>query len=344
MLKNCDLCSGARRDVRKLGRDITAADKDDAFRQALQFQEAFIGDQVLLARNAERHGLGAGGDHDTVRLDPLSSELERIRADKANVTVEGVNPFVGKGFLTLLRYRIGEAALEGHQSRPIERRVPFDSTSAHAPGVISRLGAADHHLLRIATAQGAGAPEGPEVRDGDALWFLSFIDPTTGEPVYSDGTGAGDLGEPHWQRNIMYYAVVPGSHNSVAGQSCSGGDGGDGYEDQCPHKVMVRKIINDPNDPETLLPGSGGYLDAPSGFSVSGMGGPDLEETRLLGTNILSFRVTGDDESVTVDLRANSIDEARKNVPLGSTPLSGQPTTIQRVFTIFPKNSSGEEP
>ena len=34
--------------------------------------------------------------------------------------------------------------------------------------VISRLGAADHHLLRIATAQGAGAPEGPEVRDGDA--------------------------------------------------------------------------------------------------------------------------------------------------------------------------------
>jgi hypothetical protein len=182
------------------------------------------------------------------------------------------------------------------------------------------------------------------VRDGDALWFLSFLDPVTGEPVYSDGTGAGDLGEPHWQRNIMYYSVVPGSHNSVAGQSCTGGDGGDGYEDQCPHKVMVRKLINDPNDPETLLPGSGGYLDAPSGFSVSGMGGADLEETRLLGTNILSFRVIRDTESVTVDLRANSIDEARKNVPVGSTPLSGQPTTIQRVFTIFPKNSSGEEP
>ncbi|MCA9775431.1 MAG: hypothetical protein KC800_01885 [Candidatus Eremiobacteraeota bacterium] len=181
------------------------------------------------------------------------------------------------------------------------------------------------------------------VRDGDALWFLSFMD-VNGEPVYNDGTGAGELGEPHWQRNIMYYCVVPGNHDSVAGQSCTGADGGDGYEDQCPHKVMVRKIINDPNDPETLLPGSGGYLDAPNGFTVSGMGGPDLEETRLLGTNILSFRVTADAESVTIDLRANSVDEARKNVPVGSTPLSGQPTTIQRVFTIFPKNSSGEEP
>jgi hypothetical protein len=45
-------------------------------------------------------------------------------------------------------------------------RVACDAVALHAPGVVGRLGPADHHLFRIAAPQRAGAAEGPEVHDG----------------------------------------------------------------------------------------------------------------------------------------------------------------------------------
>jgi hypothetical protein len=186
------------------------------------------------------------------------------------------------------------------------------------------------------------------IPDGDVLWCLSFIDPATGNPVYgvNNPLGIGEYGEPVWQRNIMYYAVVPNNHDALAGQSCTGGDGGEGYEDQCPHKVVVRKVIDGPDDPDTgkeaLLADPTPYLDRPNGLDSSAMGGPGVEEVRIIGTNILTFRAVVADPEVSIILRGNSFEQARKNIAVGSVPLSMQPTTIQRSFSVFPKNETGE--
>jgi hypothetical protein len=189
------------------------------------------------------------------------------------------------------------------------------------------------------------------VQDSNALWCLSFIDPLIDQPVYGDGTTA-ELGEPVWQRNIMYYAVVPNGHDAWAGQSCTGADGGEGFEDQCPHKVLVRKVIDDPvAGVEPLLASSATYLDRPTGIDTSAMAGAGLEEVRIVGTNILSFRAEPESHSVgsppdrvKIVLKANAIDEAKKTIPVGNLPLSRQPTTLEREFRVFPKNGSGDAP
>jgi hypothetical protein len=181
--------------------------------------------------------------------------------------------------------------------------------------------------------------------DSDALWFLSFIDPATGEPVYGDGSGLGERGAPVWQRNILYYAVVPGDHDALVGQSCTGAGGTDGYEDHCPHKVLIRKVIDHTDDPvtgnEQLLTSAAAYLDRPSGLDTSSMTG---EEVRIVGINILHFRATPIMPGFTITMRANSIDEARKRISVGAVPLSDQPTTIERLYTVWPKNSREDAP
>ena len=183
--------------------------------------------------------------------------------------------------------------------------------------------------------------------DGDAVWFLSFIDPATELPVYETGLGSAGMGEPRWQRNILYYLVVPANHDSYAGQACAGGPGPDGYEDHCPHKVLVRKLINGPDDPEgreLLLGSAASYLDRPAGLDVSAMGGPGVEEVRIVSRDLLGFRVTNNNPEVVVDLRANAILETRKLMHVGYHPLSRSPTTLQRIFSVFPKNASQAAP
>lgn len=192
------------------------------------------------------------------------------------------------------------------------------------------------------------------VPDGDAIWFLSFINPATGDPVFDDGALGGEVAEPVWQRNIMYYSVVPSNHDALVGQSCSGADGGEGYEDQCPHKVLVCKVIDLPDGPdgkEPLLNSSAGYLDRPNGLDVSGMSGPNVESVRIMGTNLLTFRaeLTSqppplERDEVEITVRASSLNEARKLVAVGSVPLSVEKSTIEQRFSIFPKNSPGEAP
>ncbi len=69
--------------------------------------------------------------------------------------------------------------------------------------------------------------------DGHALWFLSAIDPVTQQAARKpDGT-------PLWLQNILYYLVVPSTHSD-----CAGGAGPGGLDDRCPHKVLVRKVID----------------------------------------------------------------------------------------------------
>lgn len=183
--------------------------------------------------------------------------------------------------------------------------------------------------------------------DGDVVWFLSARDPVTDEFVRkSDGT-------PFWQRNILYYLVVPTNHSAVFGVACSGSGDADGYEEQCPHKVLVRKVIDngpptDPTDETTeetpIDPGDvANYLTRPSGFDTSGMSGESgLQDISLPATSLLSFRVqlAPDPQwpgEVRLSLSSVAEEAARREVPIGQTPLSESRHTSNFEFSVFPE-------
>jgi len=180
--------------------------------------------------------------------------------------------------------------------------------------------------------------------DGDVLWFLSAVDPVSGNFVRREG-------KPHWQRNILYYAVTPTSLETF-GFTGAGFNQGD-YESACPFKVLIRKEIDfgevtDPDsDPEPLISYSDllAFLDRPAGYDVSGMIQPNVE-VRPVSGNILTFRATLEPATrgVVLDLRATAIDRARREKPIGDRDLSGDAATQQLLLTLYPPNRQGKEP
>src|SRR3546814_7746807 len=69
--------------------------------------------------------------------------------------------------LVLFRHRIGEAALEADQFRPVYPQVSDHATLMHPPLFVDDLRASDQHLLGVATAQGARAAKWLFVNDRD---------------------------------------------------------------------------------------------------------------------------------------------------------------------------------
>lgn len=182
--------------------------------------------------------------------------------------------------------------------------------------------------------------------DGDALWCLSPVDPITAESLRK-----GD-GTPFWQRNILYYLVVPLGHDQLAGHTCIGGDDGNGYDDRCPHKVLVRKVIDhgSPTDPadqsteETLISPEDirGYLTRPQGYELSSMSEPGLETAQIQARNLLYFRVqlapAGEyPREIRIDLRAVELDAARRRLQIGATSLGESSFTLSRLISVFPR-------
>ncbi len=183
-------------------------------------------------------------------------------------------------------------------------------------------------------------------RDGDAVWFLSSVDPSTQEAMRTEH------GRPFWQRNILYYLVVPEDHAQVYGMSCAGGSDPDGYEQFCPHKVLIRKVIDNPSGPgpgdditpEELLTDVSPYLTRPrlSGGTSSAESG--LDEVRLVATDLLTFRVDIAPDprwpgELSVRLQAARIDEAASFVQLGSASLDR--FLNQFTFSVFPPSEPG---
>ena len=177
--------------------------------------------------------------------------------------------------------------------------------------------------------------------DGDAVWFLSAQDPTTGEFLRTDD------GHPLWQRNILYYAVVPDQHRQLHGFDCAGGADGDGYETFCPHKVLLRKVIDNPpgaagpvvgsSDQELLLDVSP-YLTRPQGYAPS-TGEPGLESVTIAAKNLIEFRASlepnpGWNGEVSITLSAARIEEASRLIRVGSEPLDSFAQTFS--FSLFP--------
>lgn len=179
--------------------------------------------------------------------------------------------------------------------------------------------------------------------DGDAIWFLTCEDPNTGLVMKKAD------GSPFWQRNILYYTIVPTGHNALYGFTCGGGADADGYDDRCPHKMLIRQVIDlppatnpaDETTEEPLLTAAqvAPYLIAPVGFDVSGIAGPGTEQVEVRAHSLLCFKTALAPDAnfpgeVLVDLRAARIQEARRAVQVGSAQLDGYDISLE--FSVFP--------
>lgn len=166
--------------------------------------------------------------------------------------------------------------------------------------------------------------------DSDSLIFLSPKDPVSGQvQTHLDG-------QPFWMRNILYYGVVPNDYARLIGQAVAGGNVG-GYEMNCPVKQLVRVEIdqnvgNDPSNDSTedqLISNPSAYLTRPTGvFSSSAR--------RTVATGLLSFSCRQLGPEIRIDLRAVSIEEARrdKGFSAGVSYASGR-YTLQQTFSVF---------
>jgi hypothetical protein len=171
--------------------------------------------------------------------------------------------------------------------------------------------------------------------DGEALWFLSPIDPATRQ------IARGSDGLAIWQRNILYYLVIPANHDALFGVQCTPAAGPNGMDDRCTHKVLVRKVI----DSDTLLPDVSAYLTQPNGFDLSGMSGePNLDEAAIVANRLLTFQTEsappphGVPNLVRVDLRAVDEEEARHETTVGTQSMYIGKYTLQGPFTVLLEN------
>src|SRR5690606_9951782 len=148
--------------------DVAAADQYDAPRQLIQFHEFVAGDEVLFTADAERHRLCAAGEEEVASLEVLLIDRHGIAPGQTGAAMVALDALLAERRLPGFRHRIGEAALEAHELRPVELQVAVaHALAGEAPHLVNRLGRADENLLRVAAAQGAGAAEGPVIDDGN---------------------------------------------------------------------------------------------------------------------------------------------------------------------------------
>ena len=182
--------------------------------------------------------------------------------------------------------------------------------------------------------------------DSDVVWFLSAVDPATGAFLRkSDGT-------PFWQKNILYYAAVPNNHTLLYGFACTGGPDTEGYDEHCPHKILIRKVIDkdtatDPNDETTeetlLLPSDiSTYLTRTDQLDSSAMNSePGVSEHKIVTTGILGFRADKSPDprwpdEVQVRLQSTALLSAQRELSIGNTPLSETRFTLDVTLPLYP--------
>lgn len=178
--------------------------------------------------------------------------------------------------------------------------------------------------------------------DGTALCVLSALDNGVGDMATKPG------GEPYWQRNVLFYITVP------TGDPCAGGAGPLGYDDRCPHKVLIRKIIdsgpataptgNPGADIEDLLSDLSPYLTRPNKLDTSAMlGEPGVTRVDILATHLLGMYAEREPNpdapgEIMVTLSAFNV-EASKGVAVGTASLSGHENLVAQILSVFPRNN-----
>ena len=173
---------------------------------------------------------------------------------------------------------------------------------------------------------------------GESLWFLSPVDPVSGQTVLRQD------GKPCWQRNILYYITIPLNHDQIFGVHCQGGMGANGFDDRCPHKVLVRRVIDsgpptvDEATQETLLPGAaiGPYLVRPTNLQVP--------QGKLVASGLLHFSTISAPAPASiptelfVDMRSLSLEEAQRHAQVGITSFFGTRFESRSPFSVFLRN------
>ena len=179
--------------------------------------------------------------------------------------------------------------------------------------------------------------------DGDAVWFLSHINPTDEKAhILSDGT-------PFWQCHVLYYCVVPRNVETLVGGTVPDGKDADNYEDRCSYKVLIRKVIDvgtatDPTDEstaETLMPNADAYLTRPDGYDTSSMTAePGVMSVEIVATKLLLFRAKKDaaPSRFEFDIRALSVEAQQKVAKNPSGPLLESPYTLQSLISVSARN------
>lgn len=108
---------------------------------------------------------------------------------------------------------------------------------------------------------------------------------------YQNGSGALVMNTdgPEWQRNVLYYTVVPG------GDPCTGGADANGLDDRCPHKLLIRKVVNQGSTPQAPLAAAAipGYLTRPnSPTDISNFAAEaNLTESQIAAHGLVSLRI-----------------------------------------------------
>lgn len=189
--------------------------------------------------------------------------------------------------------------------------------------------------------------------NGDAVWFLSSKVPATYPAPYGQTFARNpSTGEPLWQVNVLYYAVVPDNHTT-----CAGFRDPDGYDTACPHKYLIKKVIDvvdqsaDPNDQDVVEPlltpaQVDTYLTAPPApYALSGMvtGAVVPGSVQVIADALLSFRVERPaGPMVGLTTRAVRLLEASHSragpTRLGQADMSGDPFTLEYKTWVVPGN------
>lgn len=172
---------------------------------------------------------------------------------------------------------------------------------------------------------------------GDAVWFLSAEDPSAAvdrRMLRDTATGA-----PLWQRQIMYYLIRPGNYAKVSGGYNAGIDPDPRNDYYAPHKFLLRKVINQASDPETLLgtAAADAFITAPSDYNLATLSSEaQVESCRLIADRMLSFEVTRYDRTLELDLRTVHIENAERVERVGSVSLKDSKfTQHQRMRVVM---------
>jgi prepilin-type N-terminal cleavage/methylation domain-containing protein len=175
---------------------------------------------------------------------------------------------------------------------------------------------------------------------GDVLWFLSAVDPSTGQFTRKvDGT-------PFWQKNILYYLTVPLRHDQLFGVSCQSA------KYHCPHHFLVRRVIDSGpptsplgpvDDEETLLAPSQieDWVKRPDSFSLD-LNNPLPDGDHLVASGLLDFDVSMAPDAtggeIEIRLMGFDLDQAGKKIALGREDLKDSPYTHHFLASYFPGN------
>ncbi len=196
---------------------------------------------------------------------------------------------------------------------------------------LSRAMSALQHDLEKADPDQIGIKRVAAPGNGDVVWFLSAEDPTqTNTDMRYERDPAS--GWPRWRRHIVYYLVRP----SNVGGALDPNPRNDYFS---PQKVLIRKLVDRPGDPETLMTSTqvDGLVTIPADRSLASLAGePGVEACRLVADGLLSFEATRYDKTVEIDLRSVQLERAQSAVAVGSISLKDSPyTETQRLRMVM---------